>query len=133
MLHINYYSITIGIPLLLLSLFGFILVDYTKEKNSCKMTKSMLVSIIILAYNTELYIGRCLDSVCSKTYKDVEVIVVNYASTDGTLQILEKYAETDSCVRILNQSTKKGNGIGCNTAIKAAKGEYIMFVKNVEL
>ena len=49
----------------------------------------MLVSIIILAYNTELYIGRCLDSVCSKTYKDVEVIVVNDASTDGTLQILE--------------------------------------------
>lgn len=85
----------------------------------------MLVSIIIPVYNTELYIGRCLDSVCTQTYKDIEIIVVNDASTDGTLRILEKYAETDSRVRIINQSTNKGNGIGRNTAIKATKGVSI--------
>ena len=45
----------------------------------------MLVSVVIPAYNTELYIGRCLDSVCAQTYKEIEIIVVDDASADGTL------------------------------------------------
>lgn len=88
----------------------------------------MKISIVIPAYNTEMYIGRCLNSVCAQTYQDIEIIVINDASTDGTLQILKKYAERDLRIRIINQGVNKGNGIGRNTAIKEAKGEYIMFV-----
>ena len=88
----------------------------------------MLISVIIPAYNTEKYIGRCLDSVCSQTYKDIEIIVVDDASTDGTLQIIKEYADKDSRVRIISQPTNKGNGIGRNTAIRDSHGKYIMFV-----
>ena len=48
-----------------------------------------LVSVIIPAYNIEDYIGRCLDSIISQTYKNLEIIVVNDGSTDSSLAVCE--------------------------------------------
>lgn len=88
----------------------------------------MIVSIIIPAYNTALYIGRCLDSVCMQTYKDIEIIVIDDASTDNTLSIINQYAKRDKRIKIIHHSENRGNGIGRNTAIKQSHGEYVMFV-----
>ena len=52
-----------------------------------------LVSVIIPAYNIEDYIGRCLDSVISQTYKNLEIIVVDDGSRDRTGEILDNYAK----------------------------------------
>ena len=72
----------------------------------------MIVSIIIPAYNTALYIGRCLDSVCMQTYKDIEIIVIDDASTDNTLSIINQYAKRDKRIKIIHHSENRGNGIG---------------------
>ena len=56
----------------------------------------MKVSIIIPVYNSERYLGECLDSVLNQTLKDIQIICVNDASTDHSEAILEEYARKDS-------------------------------------
>lgn len=55
--------------------------------------KEKLISVIVPAYNVENYIRRCLDSLVSQTYQNLEIIVVNDGSTDRTGEIIEEYTE----------------------------------------
>lgn len=59
--------------------------------------KMPLVTIIIPVYNTEKYLRKCLDSVVNQTYKNIEIIVINDASTDQSLNILKSYASITRC------------------------------------
>ena len=59
----------------------------------------MVVSIIIPAYNSEKFIRRCLDSVVNQIYKNIEIIVVDDASTDNTEKIIKEYAEKYNRIR----------------------------------
>ena len=88
----------------------------------------MLVTIIIPVYNTEKYLEHCLLSVCSQTYKNIEIIIINDASTDGSLDIINRYKEKDDRIILVNQPDNCGNGKGRNLGIRMAHGEYIMFV-----
>ena len=65
------------------------------------MTKK-LVSVIIPAYNIEKYIGRCLDSILSQTYENLEIIIVDDGSSDGTGKILEDYEKRDSRIKVIH-------------------------------
>ena len=56
------------------------------------------VSIIIPVYNVESYLRRCLDSVVNQTLKDIEIILVNDGSTDGSLAICEEYAKNEALI-----------------------------------
>ena len=86
-----------------------------------------LLSIIIPVYNGEKYIKKCLDSVLSQTYSNIEVIIINDGSTDNSYQILQEYAKKDHRIFLLNQENV-GSSLTRNTGIKYAKGEYITFV-----
>lgn len=89
--------------------------------------QSVLVSIIIPAYNIEKYLGRCLDGVVSQTYGNIEVIVVNDGSKDGTGKVIDEYAKKDS--RIIPIHKENGGVSSARLAgIKASKGDYIGFV-----
>ena len=59
------------------------------------------ISVIIPVYNIASYLQRCLDSVISQTYKNLEIIVVNDGSLDNSLEILEEYAIRDERVAVL--------------------------------
>ena len=61
-----------------------------------------LVSIIIPVYNTEMYLRRCLDSVLSQTYKNIEIILINDGSTDDCNEICEEYKRKDKRIIYLN-------------------------------
>ena len=86
------------------------------------------VSVIVLAYNTELYIARCLDSLVSQTMEDIEIIVVDDCSTDGTPVILANYASNDTRIRIVRHERNCGSLWGRKTGVDASTGDYIMFV-----
>lgn len=85
------------------------------------------VSIIVPAYNIEAYIEDCLQSLISQTLKDIEIIIVNDGSTDSTLQIIEKYAQTDSRIIVINQQNQ-GQASARNAGLEIAKGDFIGFV-----
>lgn len=86
------------------------------------------VSLIVAAYNVEKYIARCLDSLTCQTLLDIEVIVVNDASTDRTLEIINQYSGRDSRIHIIDKKTNEGLSLARNTGLRQAEGEYVAFV-----
>ena len=86
------------------------------------------VSVIIPVYNAEKYLYRCLNSAICQTLKDIEIIIVNDASTDNSLQIIQEFQAVDKRIKLINFPKNKGNGIGRNTALKKARGQFILFL-----
>ncbi len=86
------------------------------------------VSIIIPFNNVENYIEECLKSVLSQTLSDIEVIMINDASTDSSRDIVQKYMAQDERIKLLEVSERKGQGYARNRGIEIAQGEYIGFV-----
>lgn len=88
------------------------------------------VSIIIPVYNAEDYISKCIDSVLSQDYKNIELILLNDGSTDKSLEILKMYYNKyPEIIRVIDQ---KNMGVSNtrNKAIDLATGAYIMFIDN---
>lgn len=86
------------------------------------------ISIIIPFYNVEKYIEECIKSVVNQTLKDIEIIFVNDGSTDGSIDIVNKYAKNDSRIKVLSLKERHGQGFARNRAIDIATGDYIGFV-----
>ncbi len=85
-----------------------------------------MVSIIIPCYNAEKTIKRCLESVISQTYKNIEIVIINDGSIDKTDSIIKKYIN-DNRIKYYNRSNH-GIGKTRNFGIKEATGEYITFL-----
>lgn len=86
----------------------------------------MLISIIVPAYNNEDYIKICIESLLAQTYKDIEIIIVDDGSTDGTYSVCQKYAENDPRIVLVRQENG-GVGEARNTGLDLAHGEYFVF------
>ena len=86
-----------------------------------------LVSIIIPAYNVENYIDECLDSLLSQTYSNLEIIVVDDGSKDGTWQHIQSYMDKDDRVKGFHRENS-GVSPTRNFALGQMKGDYLMFV-----
>jgi len=82
-----------------------------------------VVSIIIPLYNYEKYIVDCLLSCVNQDYDDVEIIVVDDASTDRSLEMAKKV--NDKRIKVIQHSENKGYSAAKNTGIIASKGEYV--------
>lgn len=85
------------------------------------------VSIIVPVYNVELYLRQCMDSLCAQTIRDIEIICVDDCGSDGSLGIVEEYAERDERVRVLRHERNRGLSAARNTGMKEASAPYIMF------
>ena len=88
---------------------------------------SVLVSIIVPVYNVEKKIERCIESICSQTLKDIEIILVNDGSTDNSGVLCDQYANRDNRIRVihkLNEGLVSARQLG----VKLAQGDYIGFV-----
>ena len=92
------------------------------------MTDNIKISVIMPSLNVEDYIEQCISSVINQTLNEIEIICVDAGSTDNTLNILKKYAEKDSRIRIIH-SDKKSYGYQVNLGISKAKGEYISIIE----
>jgi glycosyltransferase involved in cell wall biosynthesis len=85
---------------------------------------SPLISVVIPAYNREHCVRQAVDSVLAQNFGDLELIVVDDGSTDGTVEILKSYGDK---IRLICQKNA-GAGAARNTAIRAARGKYIAFL-----
>ena len=89
------------------------------------------VSVIIPMYNTEKYIGECLDSLLAQTFKNYEVIVVDDCSTDSSVEIVESYLEKfDGRLQIFKTEKNSGGGgyVPRNLGLEKSCGKYIFFI-----
>ena len=85
------------------------------------------ISIIIPVYNTRSYLIECLDSVIAQTFNNIEIILVDDGSNDGSEKIVDEYALRDERIKVIHQKNQ-GLSAARNTGIKASKSPYIMFV-----
>lgn len=88
----------------------------------------MKVSIIVPAYNAEEYLNRALDSIVNQVYKNIEIIVIDDCSTDNTKNIIKEYADSDDRIIPFYLVENKGVSAARNIGLKAATGDYIVFV-----
>lgn len=86
-----------------------------------------LVSIIVPVYNVEKYLSKCINSIISQTYKNIEIILVNDGSTDESLNICQKYKRKDKRIVIVNKDNG-GLSDARNFGIDKSIGKYITFV-----
>lgn len=85
------------------------------------------ISVIIPVYNTAPYLIKCLDSVVNQTLKEIEIIIVDDGSDDGSETICDKYAISDNRVFVLH-SEHRGVSHARNIGLSHSNGKYIMFV-----
>lgn len=94
----------------------------------CVYMKKEKISVIISVYNSEKYIEKALNSIVSQNYKNLEIIIVDDASIDNTLNLLEQYKKKDKRIKLLKNKVNKGLAFSRNRALLEVTGKYIGFV-----
>lgn len=87
----------------------------------------MKISVIIPVYNVKPYLERCLRSVLRQTYKDLEIIMVDDGSTDGSGELADGLAASSPCISVIHQNNQGLSGAR-NTGLRIASGEYVVFL-----
>ena len=95
--------------------------------NTIKEEKTMMISVIVPVYNVEEYLEECLENIQNQTFNDIEVILVNDGSIDGSKEICERFCLQDSRFKLINQENQ-GQSVARNRGFKESRGQYIMFV-----
>lgn len=91
------------------------------------MGEKPLVSIIVPVYNGRKYISECVNSIQNQTYKNIEILLVNDGSTDGTDKMLAEFAMQDNRITVLNIENS-GVSFARKVGVNASHGTYICFV-----
>ena len=89
--------------------------------------QSILVSVIVPVYNVEPYLQQCLDSVVNQTYENLEILIIDDGSTDGSGVICDEYERLDSRIKVIH-TVNRGLSAARNRGLDEAKGEYISFI-----
>jgi glycosyltransferase involved in cell wall biosynthesis len=86
-----------------------------------------VISVVVPVYNVELYLKRCINSIIEQSYANIEIILVDDGSTDGSPEICDSYAKTDSRIRVLH---KENGGLSSarNAGVDIMRGEYVLFI-----
>lgn len=92
------------------------------------MSDSPLLSLVVPIYNLGTYLAPCLDSLLAPTLTDLEVVCVDYGSTDGSGALADEHARRDSRVRVLHVRNG-GLGRARNIGLEQATGRYLAFAE----
>ncbi|MFT8330069.1 glycosyltransferase family 2 protein [Bifidobacterium psychraerophilum] len=93
---------------------------------------SPVVSIVVPVYNSKRYLRFCVDSLIGQSYRELQIILVDDGSTDGSEAICDEYAEQDNRVVVIHQSNA-GIAAAQNAGLDACNGEFIAFCDNDDL
>ena len=97
------------------------------ELTHAAITESTLVSIVVPAFNADATLPRCIGSLLGQTHRNIEVIVVNDASTDGTSRVLGELAARDNRLRVENLAHNVGVHAARRIGVRASRGNFIGF------
>lgn len=97
------------------------------------MKAEPLVSIITPTYNSSQFIADTIKSVINQTYKNWELIIIDDASSDTTISIIETYNKSESKIKLIQNKVNQGAGITRNIGIDEAKGDFIAFLDGDDL
>ncbi len=89
--------------------------------------KGEVVSVIVPVYNVEAYVSKCLQSIVQQTYDNLEIIIIDDGSNDGSDQICEQFAKKDDRIQVIHQENR-GLSAARNLGLDRCNGEYILFV-----
>ena len=89
--------------------------------------RTPLISVIVPVYNIMEYLPRCVASLCRQTYRNLELLLVDDGSTDGTGQLCDWLAAADNRIRVLHKDNG-GTSSARNMGIEKARGEFLGFV-----
>ena len=87
-----------------------------------------MISVIIPIYNTAKWLSLCLDSVLKQDFRDIEVILVNDASTDKSLSVCKRYAAIDDRIILIDKQRNEGVELARQSGYTIARGEYVMYI-----
>ncbi len=91
-----------------------------------------VVSIIVPVFNVKSYVSECVGSLCRQTYTNLEILLVDDGSTDGSGEVCDEYADRDERIRVIHQANRGLSGAR-NTGLDNVQGEYIAFVDSDDL
>ena len=91
-------------------------------------TDSPTVSIIVPVYNREDTLKKCVNSLLNQTYPNIEIVLVNDASTDASLDISESLSHSFRQVTVITNESNSGASVSRNVGIRHSSGEWLMFV-----
>ena len=91
------------------------------------VSQEELISVIVPVYNIEDYLPKCLETIAAQTYRNLEIILVDDGSTDGSGRICDEFARKDPRAVVIHQENQK-QGATRNAGKRVARGTYIMFV-----
>ena len=94
--------------------------------------KKELISVIVPVYNVEEILPYSLQSIINQKFDNLEIIVINDGSTDGSQKICDEYAKKDRRIKVINQKNQ-GLSVARNVGIEEAKGEYIGFIDSDDI
>ena len=86
---------------------------------------SVFFTAAVCVYNTEKYLRDCLDSILSQSYENIELLIIDDGSTDGSGKVCDEYAEKDSRVRVIH-TENRGLLLARRTAFENARGDYFI-------
>ncbi len=99
----------------------------TTKSNEGFIQKNEKVSVVIPVYNAKDYIEKCVTSILNQTYKNIECILIDDGSTDGSDIVCDKLEELDSRI-IVRHKKNGGTASARNMGIELSNGEYISFI-----
>lgn len=94
---------------------------------------SDLISIVMPVYNSALFLAETIESVLKQTYVKWELILVDDASEDNGVEIIQKFQREDKRIKLFKLNENQGAAVARNTGIKAASGKYIAFLDSDDL
>ena len=100
--------------------------NFVQLINGDKMTDKDIISIIVPVYNVAAYLQRCVASITSQTYGNIEILIIDDGSTDGSSDICDRLAASDCRIKVIHQENL-GLSVARNTGLANASGRYIFF------
>lgn len=93
------------------------------------MNTTPLITVILPCYNVSKYVGKCIKSILNQTFQNFDIICIDDCSTDNTIDVLTKYAKSDSRIKIISLPQNMGLANGRRLGVNNANGEYIAYIE----